>query len=116
MLPFGFHLTGISSLTFHRSLAHFGPGMPIQAAADKLAREMAEFGTPPIFPEDGGDAVAKAESSASAVCVVDPTKFRSKKVLWRKQGEATKAYVCLQSKAVAKGGEIQREWSKLFSS
>ena len=28
-----------------------GTGMPIQAAADKIRKEIAEFGLPPKFPE-----------------------------------------------------------------
>lgn len=36
LFPFGFHCTG----------------MPIKACADKLQREMAIFGYPPVFPED----------------------------------------------------------------
>lgn len=36
LFPFAFHCTG----------------MPIQAAANKLARELDEFGMPPRFPED----------------------------------------------------------------
>ncbi len=42
LFPFGFHCTG----------------MPIKAAADKLAREIKEYGNPPIFPDDNG---AKSE-------------------------------------------------------
>jgi leucyl-tRNA synthetase len=34
LFPFGFHCTG----------------MPIKACADKLAREMHDFGNPPVFP------------------------------------------------------------------
>lgn len=36
LFPFGFHCTG----------------MPIKACADRLAREMREFGNPPVFPPD----------------------------------------------------------------
>jgi len=36
LFPFGFHCTG----------------MPIKACADRLKREMAEFGTPPQFPPE----------------------------------------------------------------
>ncbi|KAH8030038.1 hypothetical protein HPB51_006470 [Rhipicephalus microplus] len=44
LFPFGFHATG----------------MPIKACADKLAREMEEYGCPPVFPEDdAGDEVSK---------------------------------------------------------
>jgi len=43
--PFGFHCTG----------------MPIKACADKLKREMEEYGFPPVFPEDEEQAEVKEE-------------------------------------------------------
>lgn len=53
LFPFGFHCTG----------------MPIKACADKLKREMAQFGCPPIFPEqeevfieEEGDLIPKDKS------------------------------------------------------
>ena len=42
LFPFGFHCTG----------------MPIQAAANKLKAEVAAFGNPPIFSDDGAAAPA----------------------------------------------------------
>lgn len=36
LFPFGFHCTG----------------MPIKACADKLKREMEQFGSPPVFPKE----------------------------------------------------------------
>eukprot|EP00568_Trieres_chinensis_P011970 CAMPEP_0183296168 /NCGR_PEP_ID=MMETSP0160_2-20130417/3842_1 /TAXON_ID=2839 ORGANISM="Odontella Sinensis, Strain Grunow 1884" /NCGR_SAMPLE_ID=MMETSP0160_2 /ASSEMBLY_ACC=CAM_ASM_000250 /LENGTH=1111 /DNA_ID=CAMNT_0025457759 /DNA_START=149 /DNA_END=3484 /DNA_ORIENTATION=+ len=47
LFPFAFHCTG----------------MPIQAAANKLKTEMANYGVPPQFPEDG-DAEIKAKMEA----------------------------------------------------
>lgn len=44
LFPLGFHCTG----------------MPIKACADKLKREMEDFGFPPVFPEDDGAAAAEA--------------------------------------------------------
>jgi len=43
--PFGFHCTG----------------MPIKACADKLKREMAEYGFPPVFPEEEEPTETKEE-------------------------------------------------------
>lgn len=48
LFPFGFHCTG----------------MPIQAAANKLKAEIAQFGNPPAFPED--DPAVKAEMERKA--------------------------------------------------
>ncbi|OSX72009.1 hypothetical protein BU14_0482s0003 [Porphyra umbilicalis] len=50
LYPFAFHCTG----------------MPIQACADKLRREMEKFGTPPVFPrDDEGAAGASAQAAAA---------------------------------------------------
>jgi len=74
LFPFAFHCTG----------------MPIKACADKLKREMSEFGIPPKFPErqSGATAEPKAEKE-----VLDPTKGHSKK-----------------SKAAAKTGDAKWQW------
>eukprot|EP00160_Parvularia_atlantis_P014694 Unigene3808_Nuclearia_a/m.11609 Unigene3808_Nuclearia_a/g.11609 ORF Unigene3808_Nuclearia_a/g.11609 Unigene3808_Nuclearia_a/m.11609 type:complete len:1174 (+) Unigene3808_Nuclearia_a:3-3524(+) len=60
LFPFGFHCTG----------------MPIKAAADKIRREMEEFGVPPVFPapppakgEDDEKDDAKAAAAAPAASV-----------------------------------------------
>jgi leucyl-tRNA synthetase len=52
LYPFGFHCTG----------------MPIQAAANKLKDEIAQFGCPPVFPaeEEEADAAPAEEKSAAA--------------------------------------------------
>ncbi|KAH7976595.1 leucine--tRNA ligase, cytoplasmic [Rhipicephalus sanguineus] len=60
LFPFGFHATG----------------MPIKACADKLAREMEEYGCPPVFPED--DADAGDEGSKDAAGDAAEAAFKSK--------------------------------------
>ncbi|CAF4160835.1 unnamed protein product, partial [Adineta steineri] len=67
LFPFGFHCTG----------------MPIQASAEKLKREMEEFGFPPKFPETTNEDVERekeklAKSKESESSKVD-SKFKSKK-------------------------------------
>ena len=49
LYPFGFHCTG----------------MPIKACADKLKREMEDFGCPPVFP---------LQRDAETGCDIDPRK------------------------------------------
>eukprot|EP00211_Chloroparvula_japonica_P000343 CAMPEP_0119139140 /NCGR_PEP_ID=MMETSP1310-20130426/26962_1 /TAXON_ID=464262 /ORGANISM="Genus nov. species nov., Strain RCC2339" /LENGTH=1099 /DNA_ID=CAMNT_0007130403 /DNA_START=156 /DNA_END=3452 /DNA_ORIENTATION=+ len=68
--------------------AYHATGMPIKACADKLAREMEEFGTPPKFPE----APAQEEKKEKAVSA-DPLKFGAKK-----------------SKEEAKFGSVKYQW------
>ena len=79
LFPFSFHCTG----------------MPIKAAADKIARELALHGGPPPLPSDAAEEAAveeKQQPSASSAAPVpaggDPTQFKGKK-----------------SKAAAKGGK-----------
>ncbi|EER92418.1 hypothetical protein BDA96_01G434100 [Sorghum bicolor] len=83
LLPFGFHCTG----------------MPIKASADKLAREIQQYGYPPVFPvaEDSGAAVADA-TQADQADVVAPDKFKGKK-----------------SKATAKAGAQKYQWEIMKS-
>ncbi|EPY25569.1 leucyl-tRNA synthetase [Strigomonas culicis] len=59
--PFGFHVTGT----------------PISACAQKLQKEMAEFGTPPHFPP--GYLEEKAKDSAASKATEDVTKHKSKR-------------------------------------
>ncbi|XP_038685743.1 leucine--tRNA ligase, cytoplasmic [Tripterygium wilfordii] len=65
LLPFGFHCTG----------------MPIKASADKLTREIKQFGNPPVFPgkaEEEVDVPAEPQdANEDAPAVLD--KFRGKK-------------------------------------
>lgn len=76
--PFGFHCTG----------------MPIKACADKLARELEQFGYPPKFPEVQEEAPAVAET----VSEVPKDKSKGKK-----------------SKAVAKTGSAKYQWQIMQS-
>ncbi|KAJ7558533.1 hypothetical protein O6H91_04G044500 [Diphasiastrum complanatum] len=72
LMPMGFHCTG----------------MPIKACADKLDREITQFGNPPVFPKDDGD--KKEEETAEGMPLgitskqdnvenAEPDKFKSKK-------------------------------------
>lgn len=61
LFPFGFHATG----------------MPIKACADKLAREMEEFGCPPVFPDDAAD-VKELDAGDSAEALLK-SKAKGKK-------------------------------------
>ncbi|KAG2427994.1 hypothetical protein HXX76_011980 [Chlamydomonas incerta] len=76
-------------------------GMPIKACADKLDRELATYGCPPVFPgEDDKDMEEAAPAEAApADAKVDPTKFVSKK-----------------SKAAAKKGTGATQWQILKQS
>lgn len=58
LFPFGFHCTG----------------MPIKAAADKLKREMEEYGIPPKFPSSINEVETNQDKKE------DPTAFHGKKV------------------------------------
>ncbi|KAK4523936.1 hypothetical protein GAYE_SCF00G1834 [Galdieria yellowstonensis] len=89
LFPFAFHCTG----------------MPIQACADRLRKEIEAFGCPPLFPEDlqehcevTNNTEQQQEKEAS-VEKADPTKFTSSK-----------------SKATSKkAGNIVRQWKILES-
>ena len=54
LYPFGFHCTG----------------MPIKACADKLKREMEDFGCPPVFPQDTGEETKKEERGEPIIKVL----------------------------------------------
>eukprot|EP00268_Persea_americana_P036135 TRINITY_DN3560_c0_g1_i1.p1 TRINITY_DN3560_c0_g1~~TRINITY_DN3560_c0_g1_i1.p1 ORF type:complete len:1141 (-),score=255.15 TRINITY_DN3560_c0_g1_i1:202-3495(-) len=81
LLPFAFHCTG----------------MPIKASADKLGREIQEFGNPPIFPSTEDDNSVEvgneSEQVEENVEQVEPDKFKSKR-----------------SKAAAKSGVDMSQW------
>ncbi|XP_010458258.1 PREDICTED: leucine--tRNA ligase, cytoplasmic [Camelina sativa] len=63
LLPFGFHCTG----------------MPIKASADKLSREIQQFGNPPVFTaEDNTKPVAEVEEESSDTPAL-PGQFKGKK-------------------------------------
>jgi len=83
ILPFAFHCTG----------------MPIKASADKLAREIQQYGYPPVFPAAEGSSAAVADAiQADQADVVAPDKFKGKK-----------------SKATAKAGAYKYQWEIMKS-
>ncbi|XP_057515975.1 leucine--tRNA ligase, cytoplasmic-like isoform X1 [Amaranthus tricolor] len=65
LFPFGFHCTG----------------MPIKAAADKLAREIQLFGNPPVFPSAVKEEVCQPseQEDANAGSQLPAEKFKGKK-------------------------------------
>uniref|UniRef100_A0A2N9H4W9 leucine--tRNA ligase n=1 Tax=Fagus sylvatica TaxID=28930 RepID=A0A2N9H4W9_FAGSY len=63
LLPFAFHCTG----------------MPIKASADKLGREIQQFGNPPIFPREVEEEVAIVQEAEDANGGAPPDKFKGKK-------------------------------------
>ncbi|VDK83810.1 unnamed protein product [Litomosoides sigmodontis] len=67
-------------------------GMPIKACADKLKREVEEFGCPPHFPNDDDDGkLARGEDNAIDEIIKDKSKGK-------------------KSKAVAKTGTAKYQW------
>ncbi|CAB3401861.1 unnamed protein product [Caenorhabditis bovis] len=78
LFPFGFHCTG----------------MPIKACADKLKREIEDFGFPPNFPED----VEEVKEEVSALDEITKDKSKGKK-----------------SKAAAKAGNAKYQWQIMQS-
>ncbi|KAL5787066.1 hypothetical protein ACOSP7_004015 [Xanthoceras sorbifolium] len=82
LLPFGFHCTG----------------MPIKASADKLAREIKEFGEPPVFPKHVEEEVVEQPAPEDANAGAPPDKFKSKK-----------------SKAASKSGGQMYQWEIMRS-
>ncbi|XP_046391331.1 leucine--tRNA ligase, cytoplasmic [Ischnura elegans] len=77
LFPFAFHCTG----------------MPIKACADKLKREMEEYGNPPVFPADSVEVESVKEDT-----VVIKDKSKGKK-----------------SKATAKSGGAKYQWQIMQS-
>ncbi|CAD7704718.1 unnamed protein product [Ostreobium quekettii] len=73
-------------------------GMPIKACADKLDKEIREYGCPPAFPEPESGETVKKEAQAAGT-KTDPAKFGGKK-----------------SKAVAKTGGVTHQWTILEKS
>jgi leucyl-tRNA synthetase len=82
LLPFAFHCTG----------------MPIKASADKLAREIEQYGNPPVFPLVEENSIAEVVNDCQADQVGPPDKFKSKK-----------------SKAAAKSGVQKFQWEIMKS-
>ncbi|XP_062232489.1 leucine--tRNA ligase, cytoplasmic-like [Phragmites australis] len=80
LVPFAFHCTG----------------MPIKASADKLAREMEQYGNPPVFPSvDKDDSKTNGNNSS-----------------W---SDLNKHYKSRRSKAVAKSGSHKFQWEIMRS-
>ncbi|EGT45646.1 CBN-LARS-1 protein [Caenorhabditis brenneri] len=79
LFPFGFHCTG----------------MPIKACADKLKREMDDFGFPPKFPEDVEE-VVKEEVSAADDYLKDKSKGKKTKLV-AKTGNAKYQWQIMKS-------------------
>ncbi|KAL7644254.1 UNVERIFIED_CONTAM: hypothetical protein RMT77_005081 [Armadillidium vulgare] len=78
LFPFGLHCTG----------------MPIKASADKLKREIEEFGYPPTFPVE--EIKEEEEETSSEVVIVDKSKGK-------------------KSKALAKTGGVKFQWEIMRS-
>ncbi|XP_065870088.1 leucine--tRNA ligase, cytoplasmic-like [Euphorbia lathyris] len=82
LLPFAFHCTG----------------MPIKASADKLRREIQQFGNPPVFPKEEEEHVEQEKEPDSAQDSLPSGKFKSKK-----------------SKAASKSGGQMYQWEIMRS-
>ncbi|XP_066998764.2 leucine--tRNA ligase, cytoplasmic [Anabrus simplex] len=80
LFPFGFHCTG----------------MPIKACADKLKREMEEFGYPPAFPASESASSTHTHTSKADEVIIDKSKGK-------------------KSKAVAKKGSGKYQWQIMQS-
>ncbi len=80
LFPFAFHCTGMPIKVWHppflRRMSACSDALPAlpsdQACADKLKREMEEFGFPPQFPQPGSG--EKEGPTAESTGPVDPTK------------------------------------------
>jgi leucyl-tRNA synthetase len=79
LFPFGFHCTG----------------MPIKACADKLSREIEEFGYPPNFPKTEEESVVEEKSLADEI-TKDKSKGKKTKVM-QKTGTAKYQWQIMQS-------------------
>ena len=79
LYPFGFHCTG----------------MPIKASADKIKREMEQFGCPPVFPAQEEE-VEKQEEKRDEPIIKDKSKGK-------------------KSKAAAKAGPAKYQWQIMQS-
>uniref|UniRef100_A0A0D3G4X3 leucine--tRNA ligase n=1 Tax=Oryza barthii TaxID=65489 RepID=A0A0D3G4X3_9ORYZ len=84
LLPFAFHCTG----------------MPIKASADKLAKEIQQYGNPPVFP------------SANKNSKVELTNDR---IYGQTTASAQDKYRSKRSKSVAKSGSYKSQWEIMRS-
>nr|CAD1838899.1 unnamed protein product [Ananas comosus var. bracteatus] len=82
LLPFAFHCTG----------------MPIKASADKLAREVKQFGNPPVFPSLEEEEKSNLAPEVTTESKTEPDKFKSKR-----------------SKAAAKSSGDKSQWEIMRS-
>ena len=82
LCPFAFHCTG----------------MPIKASADKLAREIQQFGDPPNFPHESEEEIDTVEEAEEENAGAPPDKFKGKK-----------------SKAASKSGGQKFQWEIMRS-
>ncbi|XP_020088202.1 leucine--tRNA ligase, cytoplasmic-like [Ananas comosus] len=82
LLPFAFHCTG----------------MPIKASADKLAREVKQFGNPPVFPSVEEEEKSNLAPEVTTESKTEPDKFKSKR-----------------SKAAAKSSGDKSQWEIMRS-
>jgi leucyl-tRNA synthetase len=96
LFPFGFHCTG----------------MPIQAAANKLREEIAEFGNPPVFPDDDSEMPVSVEdvNLSDNQPTTEAGQNAEDKVEKKGKGKKTKLIVKGQ---VGSGGKKIRQWDIL---
>lgn len=90
LFPFGFHCTG----------------MPIKACADRLKREINDFGCPPDFPED--------KQPAEIETTDPPAEEKPKNPADNKKADPL-AHHSKKSKAAAKSSGVARQWKIMKS-
>lgn len=101
LFPFGFHCTG----------------MPIRAAADKLKRELEEFGFPPKFPTDVNEEVAEEKATNSkedeTSKVDNKSKSKKSKTAAKSSGEKYQWQI-MRSLGITDDDEIRRFADPLY--
>ncbi|KYQ94208.1 leucyl-tRNA synthetase [Tieghemostelium lacteum] len=88
LFPFAFHCTG----------------MPIKVCADKLKKEIEEFGCPPVFPVETEEDIQKAKEEKQKQQQNQPTQLADQK-----------QYKAKKTKAVSKQGAGARQWNIMKS-
>ena len=91
LFPFGFHCTG----------------MPIKACADKLKREMEDFGFPPVFPADDDQAQAKDDKDNEEFVIKDKSKGKKSKAAAKSSG-AKYQWQIMKSLGITDDDEIRK--------
>merc|ERR1719391_1411468 len=92
LFPFGFHCTG----------------MPIKACADKLKREMEDFGFPPVFPADDIQVEAKEDNKENEEFVIkDKSKGKKSKATAKSSG-AKYQWQIMKSLGITDDDEIRK--------